>query len=156
MNVFNKFKENNNEGSRIETVDENGETISLNPPVPILIKIFGIIILVMFIISSYNIPEQFNAKLNYEKGKALERKMEYAKAIDCYKKVSKTFPNSTALLTRIFISTYNLNNLSETLSALEVLLKNEQDLSYSDKIELNPVLEKLNLVDKSNEKVETK
>jgi tetratricopeptide (TPR) repeat protein len=101
-------------------------------PVPIWIKTITFLIVLLLIVALIRFPETVRADIYYERGLQAEKNHRFATAVHNYEKVVDRFPNSTTLLTRLFIAYYiniQIDKADETFRKIAGRKVNDHELA---------------------------
>lgn len=87
-------------------------------PLPIWIKGFFGLTMIILAIALLKFPERLEAAVFFEKGLQAEQSRRYLSAVRNYQKVLKTYPDSAPVLARLGISYFQSNQIQESAETL--------------------------------------
>lgn len=93
------------EGYKLELCHECRNKLAKRP-VPIKIKLFFILIIIMFLASLIKLPKTLNVAVEYQRGEKAEKNLKYITAMKHFEKVSKEFPNFDKGLAKLYKAYY--------------------------------------------------
>lgn len=91
-------------------------------PVPVPVKIFALIVLLVFTFSMLSFPKSLKAGIAYERGLRAESEKKFIRAANEYQKVVEIFPNSFIACGKLFVThvkNHNFDQAAEVFAMIE-------------------------------------
>lgn len=123
-------------------------------PFPAFIKIMSLIIAIIFIIALTKFPSSLKDGIQFEKGKKAENGKRYLTAMNTYKELENKYSDSTLILSRLFITAYNNDELDYAFALLDRLAGRDVD-DESLLNEVNGIIDRIDTIYYISDELET-
>jgi hypothetical protein len=107
-------------------------------PLPLWITGVSVLLLLALVLALTRFPPALRAGIAYERGRRAEEAGSYAPAVNEYRQVVDTYPDSTQALGRLAVAAYHARRAPELFFALQRLSGREVSRELAE--ELNPIM----------------
>lgn len=98
-----------------------------NRPIPLWIKAFFGIIIIILILSLVKFPSSVKAGVAHERGVRAEKEKRYITTMNEYEKILNKYPNSTLALAKLSIAYYQNGKIDEAVETINKIVGQEVD-----------------------------
>ena len=114
-------------------------------PFPAFIKIISLILAILFVVALTKFPSILKDGIQFEKGKRAENNGRYLTAMNTYKELENKYSDSTLILSRLFITAYNNDELDYAFSLFDKIAGREVD-DESLLNEVNGIIDRIDAI----------